>query len=80
MEYLAVLFNCITCCLKLLELILKLCEYRRGQQIHRGRDQECDKGIVDYFLMETFTLKLWMYVNHLFTNSSNQRPYHSRHS
>ena len=68
MEYLAILFNFITCCLKPLELVLNYCEYRRGQQIHWVRDQEHDTGLVDYFLMETLTVRSWVYVNHQFTN------------
>ena len=43
------------CGLKLTELVLKFYEYRRGQQANWDTEQECDTGIVNYFLTETFT-------------------------
>ena len=80
MEYLAILFNFVVCCLKLLQLVLMYCKYRRGWQLHQGRDQECATGIVDYLLMETLTLRSWIYMNLQFINFSDHRPYHNRHS
>ena len=80
MEYLAILLDLITCCLNLVELVLKIFEYRREQQVNKSMEQEQDIGIVDHFLMEYFTLRLQTYVNYQFTNSSDQGPYPNRHS
>ena len=52
----------------------------KDQQVNSGTEQELDTCIVNYFLMETFTLRSWIYVNLQFTNSSDQGPYHNRHS
>ena len=58
MEYLAILFNFITCWLKLLEVILKFLEYRRGRQVNVDQDKEWETGNLDYFLMENFYFKV----------------------
>ena len=54
MEYLAILLNFITCPLKLLELLLKLSEYRR-RRIKTSQDWEGKTGSFILVLTKFFT-------------------------